>query len=430
MRVLILGAYGLIGLPVSRRLINDGHDIVGLARSLSRGQALLPDAEFIAADLATLTDPADWIPHLAQIDVVVNASGVLQSGLGNKVEETQYQAIVALIEACEIAEVSRFVQISAPGASVDASTAFFRSKGRADTALKVSSLEWTILRPGLVLSPQSYGGTALLRMLAAMPWFQPIYLADAPVQTIHIDDVVLAISLAVEGVLPRVDVDLVEEQSHRLIDVVSHFRSWLGFPAPKFVWRVPAFIARLSAGVADGLGWLGWQSALRTTAMAVLRDGVTGDAVGWTEKRGQPVATLQQSLRRLASTRQERLAAKAALAYPVMVFILSIFWIVSGVVGLLHVEEAVAVLGKAVSPDTALLFVLGGAVADIIIGIMIAFRPSVRLGCGLSVGLASLYLIGSAVMTPELWSDPLGPMVKILPTIVLAIGVAALSEGR
>ena len=40
------------------------------------------------------------------------------------------------------------------------------------------------------------------------------------------------------------------------------------------------------------------------------------------------------------------------------------------------------------------------------------------------------YLFASAVVTPHLWADPLGPMLKVLPAIGLAVVLHALAEER
>lgn len=430
MRILVLGAYGLIGLPVSKRLLHAGHDVVGLARSLNRGRALLPEAEWIGADLATLTNATDWLKHLDDIDVVVNASGVLQVGLGDTVAVTQCEAIVALIDACEQKQIARFVQISAPDVALDASTEFYRSKARADETLKLSTLKWVLLRPGLVFSAESYGGTGLLRMLAAMPYVQPVFLPEAPIQTISVNDVASAVLISVGGDLDRQDIDLVERESHRLIDLILEVRRWLGFPPPKYIWTVPGPIGRGIAKLADFASWFGWKSALRSTAMSVLTQGVRGDAEKWSALRGETPSSLSETLRAIPSTRQERISARASLVYPVLVMILSMFWIVSGVIGLIQIPAAMATLADALPKPMALGAVIGGSVADIIVGFLIAFRPTIRRGCLASLFLAGGYLLSSAFVTPSLWADPLGPMVKVFPALALALAVMALSEDR
>mgnify|MGYP006439534343 FL=1 len=74
--------------------------------------------------------------------------------------------------------------------------------------------------------------------------------------------------------------------------------------------------------------------------------------------------------------------------------------------------------------------VYGGGVVDIALEAAILTRPLTRLAAMASAAVASCYAISGAFLTPELWADPLGPMVKILPAIALALAVAALAEER
>ncbi len=81
------------------------------------------------------------------------------------------------------------IHISAIGASRDAPTAFARTKAEAEYDLAGRNLDWVILRPGLVLAPAVYGGTAMLRGLAGLPFAMPLVEADARVQVVSVDDV-------------------------------------------------------------------------------------------------------------------------------------------------------------------------------------------------------------------------------------------------
>ena len=54
MRVLVLGAYGLIGLAIARALHAAGHTVTGLGRSPDIGPRLFPSIRWIEADLGRL----------------------------------------------------------------------------------------------------------------------------------------------------------------------------------------------------------------------------------------------------------------------------------------------------------------------------------------------------------------------------------------
>lgn len=430
MRILVLGAYGLIGLPISSALIAAGYQVTGLARSEALGRSRLPEANWIGADIASLTDEGSWVSVLDGIDAVVNASGALQDGSKDRLAALQSDAIRALIAACETAGVKRFVQISAPGASTVSETTFYRTKGEADTALKASALDWTIFRPGVVIGPSAYGGSSLLRMLAAVPWVQPLVMADASIQTVAVDDVAFAVRTAMEGRYRQTDLDLVEDTPHQLEDVIAAVRAWLGFEPARAVLRFPKWVGYPVGKCADGLGWLGWRSPLRTSALRVLEANITGDPEPYRDQSGRPLRGLSETLQLIPSTLQERVFARVQLIFPLLVVLLSVFWIASGVIGIWQWKAAVGILGDSLSPVLAKTAVIGGGIVDIGIGLAVMFRPWVRLACFAAVAVSLGYLAGGTILTPHLWADPLGAFVKVLPGIGLAVAVASIAEER
>ncbi|WP_245235409.1 NAD(P)H-binding protein [Mesorhizobium erdmanii] len=296
MKILVLGGYGLIGDAVVGRLLRDGHHVTGLGRDIRDAQRRRPAARWIAVDMSKLLAAEDWLPVVAGMDAVVNAAGALQDGPRDRLDAVHRGSVVALVAACEQTGVSRFAQISAVGADLSSADVFFSTKAQGDKAVASSSLEWTILRPGLVIAPAAYGGTALLRALAAFPGFIPAVMARQPIQTVAVADVAEAVSRAVTGSLPfRSVLDLVETEARSLADVLLAFRGWLGLPRVRVV-PVLAIVGRLASVLADGLGRLGWRSPLRSAALAALARGVTGDAEPWNQAVGQPLQPLEATL--------------------------------------------------------------------------------------------------------------------------------------
>ena len=432
MRVLVLGGYGLIGLAIARRLHSAGHKVVGLGRDAGTGPCLFPAIAWKTADIAKLQAAADWAPLLAGIDVVVNAAGALQDGARDNLSHIHHTSIVALVAACEAAGNIRIVQISAPGAVASAATEFMRSKARGDAAVKSSRVSWVMLRPGLVIGTNAYGGSALLRMMAALPLFGVIALADRPVQTVAMSDLTTVVLEAVGGTLPAgSDVEVVEPVAQPLGEVVATLRQWMGLPPVKVVWRVPAWMVHPVSLIADALGVLGWRSPLRSTAIRSIEAGVTGDPAPLARLRNAQLMTLRQNLETIPAGVQERWFSRLYLLMPLCVAVLAAFWLASGAIALWDVERAARVLPAEVLPmGAARTLVVAGAVLDILLGLAVLVRATAKVACAGMIATTVAYLVAGSVLTPGLWLDPLGPFVKVVPAAMLALLTLPLLEER
>lgn len=431
MTVLIVGAYGLIGCGVAQRLQRDDHTIIGLGRDVETGRRVLPTISWLSADLRSLTKPGAWQPFLQGIDAVVNCSGALQDGPEDDLEVVHHHAVVALADACLLAKI-KIIQISAVGAELNATTPFLASKARGDAAIRNSGVQHYIFRPGLVLARHSYGGTTMLRMLAAVPLFQPIALPDARVQTIALDDVAQVVSAALAGNIPNGFVgDLVEAEVHSLRDVVASMRGWLGFAPTKREITVSGFLIQAMSKLADRLTKLGWRSPLRSNAVKVLADGVTGVPTDLSRFGLPPVRSLSQTLASMPARIEDRLFARMALLSPIIIATLIIFWFLSGAIGFIRFREAALVLENVGWPHMmAVASVLFWAVIDIAIAAGLAYRPYAKLACWFAIGVSLFYLGASTLFVPHLWLDPLGPLVKVLPGIALALVARIALETR
>ncbi len=420
--VLVLGGYGLIGAACCRALEAAGFDVIGLGRSRAAAMAVAPDRTWIFRDLASLETP-EWRDILGGVDVVVNAAGALQDGPRDDLEGVHATMPARLVAAAP--PEMRLVQVSAAGVSAEASTAFFRSKARGDAHVAGASCDWVILRPSLVLAPEAYGGTALLRGAAACPGVLPVVLPGARIQTVHVEDLAAAVVACARGeIAPGTIADISAAEAHTLPALMEKIRAWQGFPAPRLHLRVPDAMLAPIGRLADLPGWLGWRSPLRTTALAVLRDGVHADPGPWVEAGGAPPRELAETLAALPSTRQERLFARLYFVVPLAIAVLSLFWLVSGIVGFARPAAAASVLeGRGLPGWGVYAMVLGGACVDMLLGAAVLSRAWCRRAALGMIVVSLAYLAGGTLFVPGLWLDPLGPLVKVVPSIVLALVV-------
>jgi uncharacterized protein YbjT (DUF2867 family) len=378
-----------------------------------------------------LGDPAAWDALLGDVEVVINASGALQSGLRDDVIAVQHRAISALVEAARRSGKRHFVQISAAGAE-DQHSDFMRSKASADAALASSGLAHTILRPGLVIGRNAFGGTELLRAAAGLPWAAEIA-GTGPIQCVALSDVVAAVRRALaDPAATTGSFDLVEAEARSLGDVIALHRQWLGLPQPRFRLRLPVSLLRPVSLLADTLGWFGWRSPLRSNAIAALVHGVEGDTAQAARLLGREPLSLPQTLEAIgAPGKADRWHARLAPLYPLALASLVLLWAAGGLVGLLRQDAAAAVLIEAgFGAGAARLAVLAGSVADLAIAAGILFRPTLKPALAGGAALAASYAVAAAFVRPDLWLDPLGAMVKVIPIVVLSLLCLAMAEER
>jgi hypothetical protein len=213
-------------------------------------------------------------------------------------------------------------------------------------------------------------------------------------------------------------------------EVIAAFRTRFGGPRP--LLRLPAWLMSLGALAGDLAAWLGWSPPIRTTALKELRRGVTGDAGGWSAATGIEPASLAAALAAIPASVQESWFARLYLAKPLVIGGLALFWLISGGVALGPGHRAaVAVLTAQSTPlGWAAGLTIATALADVAIGLGIAFRRSCRAALLAGLALAIGYLLAASVIAPQLWADPLGPLVKIGPILVLMLVALAILPER
>jgi uncharacterized protein YbjT (DUF2867 family) len=428
-KVLVLGASGLIGRYVTDDLRARGFETIGVARNFVASQ----QSSVLDLEMPVMSMVSSALARLLReraVDVVVNCLGVLQDGPGGNTRDVHRDFVARLLQA--VADSGRaigLIHISIPGTVDEDRTAFATTKREAERLIEASGIACAILRAGLVIAPSAYGGSAMVRALAAFPFDLPAEEAATPFQPVAVEDIAATIAwlaasddASAKAVTWNVTWDLMQPQQISLGGVIDQFRFAFGTTHWTRI-RMPAFLLDLGPTLGDLVGSLGWMPPMRTTAIAELRRGIVGDPAPWMSATGVVPRTIAQIVGQRSATIQDKWFARLFLIKALVIASLALFWSVSGFIALVISFPAT----KAILIDhgfphwLAAPFAAITSLMDISIGVVIAFRRTCATGLVAGILLSLGYMAGTALLTPDLWIEPLGALVKTGPAIVLML---------
>jgi hypothetical protein len=181
----------------------------------------------------------------------------------------------------------------------------------------------------------------------------------------------------------------------------------------------------------DLAAWFGWRPPVRTTARREIVRGAIGDAQAWRQATGIDPQSLSAALSAEPAGVQERWFARLYLLKPVAYVTFILFWIMTAVVSLgPGWSWAVNVMRASPAAPFAELTVIGGALADLAVASLLLFRRTARLGLIAAVAVTIAYVASGTLLRPDLWADPLGPMMKVWPILALNLILLAILDER
>jgi uncharacterized protein YbjT (DUF2867 family) len=430
LRILLIGATGFIGSAIAARLAAEGHELVGVARRIDAVARRLPVSRWIELDLRRAAAAEAWLAHLEGMDAVVNCAGALQDNVRDSTAGVHERAPSALWEACERAGVTRVIHFSAMGVDRGGLTGFSSTKLRGDEALERSDLDWVILRPSVVVGRQAYGGSALFRALAAFPLL-PRSPEAGPLDIVQLDDVVETVARLLPWTTPsRVALELAGPDRLSFEEVVQAYRAWLGWKPARIVEAPPMLMASAyKAG--DLIAKLGWRPPIRSTARREIVRGAIGDPSQWKQATGIEPRSLSAALAAEPASVQERWFARLYLLKPLAIGTFALFWLLTGLISLgPGYDLAAAYMRLAGAGPLSEPSVVAGGIADILVAFGIVYRRTSRLALIAAIFLSLFYVVAGTILLPQLWRDPLGPMMKIWPILVFNFLCLAILDER
>lgn len=147
--ILVVGATGMLGSVIARRLLEQGKDVRILVRHGSEYRALeAAGAKPVTGDLK---NGASLEAAVRGVDTVITTANSAVRGGNDTVQTVEISGNRNLIDAAARSGVKHFIFTSAMGASPDSPIPFMQGKGIAEQHLKASGVPYTILSPNVFM---------------------------------------------------------------------------------------------------------------------------------------------------------------------------------------------------------------------------------------------------------------------------------------
>ena len=255
MRILVTGASGFIGGPTCAALAERGHEVLALVR---RPGSEPPGTRAVAGDLTEAASLARAFADAAPEAVVHLAAENGAQRSEAKLRAANVAGLEHLIAACRACDppprvvfVSTVVTGEAHGAllteetPLPVQTAYGRSKQEGERLLADSGLDVVVVRPCHVYGAGGWFAEEIVARLRRPGRFAVVGRGDNQWDMVHVDDLAVALALAVEAGRPSEVYHCADDVPTTYAQAAGRAAAALGVGAPR---HIPAAVARLVAG--------------------------------------------------------------------------------------------------------------------------------------------------------------------------------------
>ncbi len=372
----------------------------------------------LKADLAdpSTHDPAFWAD--AEGRKIVNAAGLLTAS------DARFEAVHVKAPAAVYARASGGVLISAVG--IEADTAFARWRREGEGVAHDAGL--TVLRPGLVMADTSYGGTSLIRGLAAMPLISPTVGDGGQVfNPIHAADLARVVAECLDTPKPGQPWDVGGPTRITQAGLIADLRGWLGLP-PARPLPIPERAAMALGRIGDALK----MAPISHTAVAQITHGIETNEAPLTEQLRTKPRGVERFLAARPAGSQDLWHARLFLIRPALRLTLAFLWLASGLLGLFLPSASFLPITAHTGLPDALWIAMArlGGLADLALAAALIRNWRPRLTGWLQLGLVGSYTLAFTIIAPALWLLPLGGLLKNIPVLMLIVLWMVLEDER
>ncbi len=220
----IFGGSGFVGKHLTRALSNNGWTVTVATRKPQAQLSAERHQSIRFVSLNTLDYSA--ISKLINNDnTVVNLVGILNETRHTSFESAHVRLPTIIARACREKDAKRFVHVGSLGASIDAPSAYLRSKAQGEQAIMAAvnnGLDAIIIRPSIIFGADDSFTRRFQKLLRMSLGIFPTVAPNAKMQPVYIDDVVNCIEFAVhEEHLPAQICDVAGPEVFTLRELIT-----------------------------------------------------------------------------------------------------------------------------------------------------------------------------------------------------------------
>jgi NADH dehydrogenase len=232
MKIAITGGTGFIGKHLARDLVQQGHQVILIARGLYSRNTIsrsLENATFVALNTR---DTEGLKKAFAGCKAVVHCAGTSVEDNSQTFHQVHVEGTRSAVSAAQQAGVKKFVLASFLNVRPGTRSVYYSSKWKGEEIVRQSDLNYTILKAGLIYGQGDHLIHNLANLFRKLPVFATVGVREQTIRPVAIEDLVRIINTVLldEGLLSRQTVAVIGPEEFPFSTAARRIAKAMGKP--------------------------------------------------------------------------------------------------------------------------------------------------------------------------------------------------------